>query len=121
MTIYDDMQGIAQEVFADFKQGTVIYVAKTAGNGPVDDPGASTETQFTLVGQTVSGVSKKYVDNGLAIGTDLQIRMSFDSRFVPDNKGFFIVDGVRCKILQVDKVPAAGPTIAYVIPIRKGG
>ena len=120
MTIYDDLQGVAQELFAEFKQGVVQYVAKTPGGGPVDNPGPSVDTPFT-VNATVGGVSKKYVDNGLAIGTDLQVRMPFDSRFIPDMKGFFTIDGVRCKILSIDKLPAAGPTIAYVIPIRKGG
>jgi hypothetical protein len=120
MTIYEELQGIAGELFAEFKQGVVQYVAKTPGVGPVDNPGAGTETPYS-VNATVSGVSQKYVDRGLAIGSDLQIRMPFDARFVPDAKGFFTIDGVRCKILQIDKLPAAGATIAYVIPVRKGG
>lgn len=120
MSIYADLQGVAQELFAEFQQGVVQYIAKTPGNGPADDPGPSTDTPYT-VNATVTGVSKKYVDNGLAIGTDLQISMAVDNRFIPDIKGFFTVDGVRCKILHIDKRPAAGTPISYIIPIRKGG
>lgn len=122
MSIYDEMQSVAKDVFRDFNQGVIKYIAVTpAVGGTVDDPGAPQETAYTLEGATARGAQFKYVSSGLALATDTQVNMSVDNRFVPDGKGFVEVDGVRMKVMQVIRKPQAGTPVAYSLIARLGG
>lgn len=117
MGFYDDMQGIARDVLTQFQQGVINYVQITPGNGPVDNPGSSTQTRF-LIPATATGVQFKYVQNGLAVASDLQIAAPIDPRFVPDMKGFIEVDGKAYKIVAIKPIPPAGTPVVNVIIFR---
>lgn len=118
MSFYDDMQDVTSDVIEEFKQGVIEYVETTPGNGPDDDPGPAVPTYHPVNG-TVRGVKFKYVQQGLAVASDLQVTMAVDDGFTPDMKGFVKIDGVRYKIARVIPKPAAGTPAAYVLIVRK--
>ena len=121
MTIYDEMQQIASEILGDpeFKQGEIIYVATIPGNGPPDNPGASTTVEYAL-DAVAKGVSYKYVKDGLALSTDLTVTSAVRADVVPDMKGFIKIDGVRHKIMQDISTPGAGTRVVWKWIVRKG-
>lgn len=119
MTFYDEMQGLAGELLGEFKQGVINYCKITPGNGSVDNPGPSTKTLYGINGTAV-GVQFKYVQQGLAVATDLQITAPVDARYTPDGKDFIEVDGLPHKIVEIMKRPAAGTPVAFVFIIRRG-
>jgi len=120
MSFYGEMQEISKELFSEFKQGVVSYVQSTAGNGTVDNPGAATETEFELIGATVRGASFKYVSQGLAVASDLQVSHAVDNRFInPMIGGFYKIDGIKYKIMHIVKKPAAGIAVAFTCIVRK--
>lgn len=118
MTFYDDMQSVTSTLLTEFSQGALQYVDTTPGNGPPDDPGAATETVYPLAA-VARGVQFKYVQGGLAIASDLQTTIAATLAIVPNVKGFIIMDGQRFKIVQVEKIPAAGTPVAYVAIFRR--
>lgn len=118
MGFYDDMQAVATDVLKEFKQGTVVYIAVTPGNGPVDNPGQPTKTR-TEVYAAVRGIKFKYVQVSLAVASDLQVTIAVDPAIVPKMTDFIEVDGVIYKIIQVLPKPAAGTVVAHVLIIRK--
>ena len=115
---YEDMQSIATDLIGEFKQGTVQYVAVVAVGGPVDNPGPSTLTTYT-VNAVVRGVAFRYIDGTSIVSTDLQFTISGDQPFVPDMKGHVTVDGVKHTIIGIMPKPAAGTPVAYTIIFRK--
>lgn len=130
MGLYDDMQAVAREVLTDpdFNQGIIKYIGITPGAGPVDDPGPSTPTPFTLAGAVASGVWMKYVNMNLAVATDLQVVMSVDTRFTPDMTDMVDIEKPpgsgtfkRHKIVSVIQTPAAGTPVTYTLIVRAGG
>jgi hypothetical protein len=125
MTIYDDAQAIASEVLAEFKQGVIQYVRVTPGTGPVDNPGPSTETVFTL-DAVARGAKFKYVQGGLALASDTQITAAAHAALVADYdptakvmKGFVTLDGVRYKIVRAIRKPDAGTAVCFILFARK--
>lgn len=121
MTLYDDMQGLAQQLLMEFKQGVISYVKVTPGNGPAHNPGASTETVTVLQGAVARGVKAKYVMQNLAVASDMQVTHAVQVGVEPDMNGFYDIDGRRYKIIQLIPTPPAGKTVAYMAIIRKGG
>lgn len=124
MSLYVEMQSLASGLLAEFKQGVVAYIRVTPGTGPKDDPGAATETPFTL-DATARGAKFQYVQNGLALATDLQITTSAHPALVTDFanetvvRGFATIDGLRYKIVKAIPKPAAGTPVAFVLIVRK--
>lgn len=119
MSIYDEMQGTVRDVMAEFKQGTISYVQITPGNGPVDNPGPSTQKKFPING-AANGVQAKYIASGLAIASDLQVVAPVDPLYVPDMKGSIEIDGTPYKIVQLMPKPPAGTPVAYLYIVRRG-
>ena len=117
MSIYDDLQKVASGVFAEFKQGNLKYRKVTVSGGTPYEPGSATNTD-TLFNGTVSGVSAKFVDSGLALATDLQVNCGVLTGIVPTLNDFILVDNVPMKICQIIKKPAAGVTVAYSFIVR---
>ncbi len=130
-SIYQDLQKVASQLLGQFDQKSpgaaspdpitgngIYYIAVVPGNGPVQNPGASTETPFKI-DAVARGVSFKYIDNKSVVATDLQITMGADTRFTPNERGFALIDGVRVKVIQVIRKPAAGTVIAWTIIVRK--
>lgn len=127
MPLYDDLQAVARDVLSDpdLKQGIIFYVDVIPGNGPVDEPGEPTQVPYELTGGTATGVSFKYVQDGLAIATDLQIVAPIDPRYTPNMRGFITTKdkatdpGVKYKIVEILKKPAVGTTVAVLFIIRR--
>jgi hypothetical protein len=117
-SIYDDLQGVAQNVLADFNQGVIEYVAVTPGNGPPDNPGPSQDALPVRVNGAVRGVSFKYIDGSNILASDLQVTIPAGI-VTPNMKGFMRIDGVRYKIVRIDTKPAAGTPVAFLIIVRK--
>lgn len=113
---YEEMQGVAASLLAEFQQGSISYVELTPGSGPADDPGQSTETVYALTA-TARGVLFKYVV-GDVVASDLQLTMP-GGGVEPKMKGFIRVDGKRYKIVQIMRNPAAGTPVAWVVIFRK--
>lgn len=121
---YSDMQNIAGGLLSEFDQsrGTgqqndgLWYVAITPGNGPVDNPGAPSETYHKLNG-VARGVSQKYVDGSLILGTDEQCTVAIVPGLIIDVTGHIERDGKRCKIVKTINTPSVGipstTTIVY--------
>lgn len=114
---YQEMQAVASDLLGEFKQGVIQYVALTPGTGPRDNPGEPTETPHTI-NATARGVSFKYVDGTNIVSSDLQLTMPGDG-IAPEMTGFIRVDGVRYKIVQIVRKPAAGTPVAWTVIFRK--
>ncbi len=104
----------------EFKQGVIQLVKLTVGNGPADQPGAPTETPYTLSG-AVKGVSFKYVQQGLAVASDRIVTAAVIAGVTPNLRDFITIDGVRHKIVADISVPAGGTPVAWKFIVRKGG
>lgn len=120
MTIYDELQSIASEIMSEFKQGTVNLIKITPGTGPADNPGAATSVSHSL-DAVVKGVSFKYVSQGLAVSSDLEITASVIDSVIPSEKDFIQIDGTQYKIVQLINIPAAGTQVTWKFIVRKGG
>lgn len=128
MSLYDDLQPVVSGVMAEFKQGDVKYLHRVPGTGPEDDPGAATETTYS-VSAAIRGAKFRYVQSGLALASDLQATIAVEmtnaatgaktTAIVPTMAGFVIADGVRYKIVGIDPKPSVGTPVAYVLIIRK--
>lgn len=119
MTFYEDMQTITSEILDEFKQGTINLLKITSGSGPADNPGASTSTSYSLKA-VARGVSLKYVKEGLAAATDLEVTASIYDGITPTVRDFVEIDSVKYKIVQIMNIPSAGTTIAWKFIVRKG-
>lgn len=119
--IYTEAQGIASGLFAEFKQGIILFVAVTPGGGQGHNPGPSSQVQYTLPGAVARGPEFKFLTAGLAVASDKQINSSVDPRFNPKDypAGRMIVDGVEYKIKQFMAVPAAGTPVAWKFILGK--
>lgn len=120
MSIYDDMRAVATDVFAEFKQGVVQYVGVTVDNGAAPDEADEPDEDVPItVNATVRPVSSKYVDGTTVVRTDKQITISNDGLVEPTMAGFFTVDGVRHKIIDIMPRPAAGEPIVWTVIVRR--
>lgn len=119
MTIYDDMREVVSDVMSEFKQGKIQYCKVVPGVGPIDDPGPTTVNRFDIDGTAV-GVQFKYVQNGMAVASDLQIVAPVDDRYSPEIQDQIEVDNVPYKIEQILPKPSAGKPVAYLYIIRRG-
>lgn len=113
---YDDMQAAASTIIGEFAQGTVEYVEFTAGAGPADDPGPSTQT-VNVLNAVVRGVSFKYLNKTDIQSSDLEVTFA-GGGVVPHMDGSVRIDGVSHKIVQIDRKPAAGTVAAYTVIVR---
>lgn len=120
MTIYDEVQGVAQELLSDFGQGTIVYLKQTPGSGPRHNPGKGETRPFVVKGGVATGVSMKYVQMSLAKASDLQVTLPVDPRFIPNNNDTIKIDAIEYKITQVIQKPAAGTPVVYVLIVGRG-
>lgn len=117
MSIYDDLKPVAASLMKEFKQGVISYIKLTPGTGPVDEPGPATEV-LTPLNATVKGVSFKYVQNGLAVATDLMVTAAIVDGLILDMRDSIEIDGVRNKIVQILPTPAAGTKVVWKFIVR---
>lgn len=115
---YQEMQGIASELLAEFDQGDIYYIALVPGNGPPDNPGPSTQVPYKI-DAAARGVKYKYVMGGLALASDLQCTMAVRPDVVPDMKGKVRLGTIDYKIIQIMPIPPSGTTVAHRLIFRK--
>lgn len=120
MSIYDELKNVASEVLKDFKQSEISLVQLTPGSGPADDPGIPTTT-ITELDAVARGVSFKYVQNGLAVASDIQVTAAVLEGVTPSVNDFVRIDGIDHKIIQDISTPAAGTRCVWKFVVRKGG
>lgn len=120
MSIYDDMRGVANEVFAEFKQGEVKYVGvtTTVGSSP-DEPTSTGEIISDALNTTVRTVSTKYVDGSHIVQSDKQASIPNDGVIEPKMSGYLMVDDVRYKIIEIMPRPAAGTPVTWTVIVRR--
>lgn len=115
MGFYDEMQDMASELLAEFKQGSVQLRKLTAGASDPDtpwEPGTETTATYEL-DATVSRVQQKYVDGSLIIESDNQVTFAVPE-VVPDQNDILVIDGVEHSMKDLRAIPAAGTTVAWI-------
>lgn len=118
MSIYDEMQGVATELFSQFSQGLIEYVElKPVSGGTPDDPGDPVRVEYTLTA-TARPVSTKYVDGSHIVQSDKQVSMP-GGDVEPQMSGFLVIDGVQHKIIGIKRIPEAGTVISYILIVRR--
>ena len=119
MTIYDEMRAVAVDVFGEFQQGVVEYVAliQSPGSTP-DDPQPAEQTRTRLTA-TVRPVSTKYVDGSHIVQSDKQVSMPNDGTVVPSMSGSVDIDGVPSKIIEIMPRPSAGVPVVWLLIVRR--
>jgi len=120
MSIYDEMRGVANEVFTEFKQGVVKYVpiVSNAGVSP-DEPASSSDGPPVTLAATVQPVSTKYVDGSHIVQSDRQVTFPNDGVNVPKMSGYLLIDDVRYKIIEIMPRPAAGTPVTWTVIARR--
>ena len=118
MSIYDEMQGVAKELFAEFQQGSIKYVELNAvSGGTPDDPGNPVRVEHPLTA-TARPVSTKYVDGSHIVQSDRQVSMP-GGGVEPQMSGFLLIDGTQHKIIGIKRIPEAGTVISYILIVRR--
>ncbi len=119
MSIYDDMRGVASELFAEFKQGTVQYVpiVTTPGTSP-DEPGSSGKGTPVTINATARPVSIKYVNGTTVVASDIQVAMPNDGT-TPEMEGYMRIDGSDYKIIGIMPRPAAGTPVSWTVIVKR--
>lgn len=118
MSIYDELVPLTREIMQEFKQGSVSLVRHTPGTGAADEPGQATTVTHAL-NATVKGVSYKYVRDGFAIDTDLEVTAATIDGVTPSKNDFIVIDGETYKIVEDMSTPAAGTRVVWKFIIRR--
>jgi hypothetical protein len=114
MGFYDEMQDMASEMLAEFKQGTVTLTREEEiGPGPNPwDPPVTAPVTYVL-DAAVRRVAQKYVDGTLIIATDNQVTFAVPA-IVPAMTDTLTIDGVVQVMKALRPIPAAGTVVAYI-------
>ena len=116
---YEEMRVLANDVLgSELGQTGITYIAVTAGAGAADNPGASSETSYTVVG-AAKGVSAEFVDGTSIVASDIEVFMAGRTDVTPDITGFMTINNERHKIVQIMPVPSADTPVGWKIIVRK--
>ena len=118
---YADMAGVASEVLAEFKQGSVVLRrAVPADPLPLEPwvPGEPTVTDYTL-DATVSGVAQQYVDGTTILSSDEQVTCAVPAVAPDMATDTLLIDGVAVTVIKNTPIPAAGTPVAYLFIVRR--
>lgn len=119
MSIYDDLRDVASEVFAEFKQGNIVYRGLTRVEGATPDaPAASVPVNVTL-NATAAPVSTRFVDGSNIVQSDIQVAFANDGSVTPNMSDHIVIDGTRYKIVQIMAMPAAGNPVSWLVIVRR--
>lgn len=115
MSFYSEMQGVASEVLAEFKQGTVVLRRTVPGASDPSTPwipGDPVVTDYTL-DAVVSGVAQEYENGTTIVGTDLQVTCAVPAVMPDMTTDTLLVDGVAVVVIKNMPIPEAGTPVAY--------
>lgn len=118
MNFYSEMQNIARDIFGEFQQGAIAFVPIVRTGGTPDEPGTVSDGTPVTLTATAKPVSTKYVDGTHIVRSDIEIAMPAGV-VDPSIEGYFTIDGVRYKVIEVMRRPAAGTAVAYTVVVRR--
>jgi hypothetical protein len=121
MGFYDDMAAVADEVMAEFQQGTVVLRRTVLGaSDPLTPwiPGTPTPTDYPLKA-AVKGVSQQYVDGTTVLSSDEQVTCSVPAVTPDMSTDSLLIDGVAVTVVKNFAIPAAGTPVAYRFIVRR--
>lgn len=113
---YGKMQGTASKLLKKFNQGVIRYAVEPVAGGDPWNPTSGAKV-YNLLDATANGVQQKYVKEGYISSSDIQVTCSvFGAE--PNGSGLVEIDGKEHQIIEVQKLPAAGTTVAYRIFVK---
>lgn len=119
MTFYEDMAGIASEVLAEFKQGS-ITLTKTVPGEPDPStpwiPGEPVEVTYSI-DATAKAVSEEFINGTTIVATDIEI-VSAVFGADPDPADQMEIEGRPMTTIKVMRIPAAGTVVAWRFIVR---
>lgn len=115
MSLYDDMRGIATELLAEFKQGSMVLLQYTPASGPPHNPGKPTWARLPFNG-TANGVSAYMLQDTLVRSSDRVVIVP--AAIVPAVKDRIEIDGVGYQVIKVTPKPAAGDPVVWQVVVR---
>lgn len=133
--LYTEFQGVADDLLAEFKQGTVTLTRTIQGTPDPDTPWipAPSETRTYTLDAVARDVSTKYVDGTEILATDVQVtastKMSWtatngvaitpsDVRYEPSPGDVMSIDGAGVNIVKTMRIPRAGTAVAWRFIVR---
>jgi len=117
MAFYGDLKATADRLLVQYKQGTV-EIGRTVSTPGAQAWGAPTlTTTYTEINAVVRGVSSKFVDGVMVLATDLQMVASIGD-YDPQPGDKIRIDGANVTMIRMDKIPAAGTTVAWRFIVR---
>lgn len=124
MAFYDQMQGLSTQLLTDFNQGVIELVQLTPGNGPPQNPGPPTSVTTLLKGTasaafSVRGASKTYQDGTTVLAGDVKVISKVIAGIDPKPGDKIKLDGALYNIIQFNKIPETGTTVAWTFFVRR--
>lgn len=133
--LYTEFQGVADDLLAEFKQGTVTLTRTIQGTPDPDTPWipAPSETRTYTLDAVARDVSTKYVDGTEILATDVQVtastKMSWTAtngvtvtpttvRYEPAPGDVMSIDGAGANIVKTMRIPRAGTAVAWRFIVR---
>lgn len=117
MEIYKELQGVANGLLQEFRQGQIALVRWFPGTGPAYDPGEPVPVRTLLKTGVAKGVLYKYVQQGLAAAGDSQVTIAANE-VEPSLADTVEIDGRPFKIVQIIPKPLAGTPVVFVLIVR---
>lgn len=119
MTFYRGMRGVADSLLgpkSPFAQGTMALRRVIPGSGPPYNPGPSTTVDYPISG-TVRGVTEEHIDGTLVRVGDKVVTIAVPD-VEPNTADKVVIDGVVHQIGKIDRKPAAGEPVAFLLFVR---
>ena len=123
-SLYTELQGIANDILEEFKQGTVTLTRKVNAASEVSTPwlpGTETLSVYTL-NAVVRGVTFQHIDGTLILAGDLIVTCAVkatlagaDADVVPQMNDALTIGGKSHAIKKIEPKPATGTPVAYLI------
>lgn len=121
MSIYDELQGVANGLLKEFNQGGIKLIHLTfPSTSTPDEPGEPEETVYDLDG-VATGVEFKYMKDSFTATAEKEVTVAVRDDVVPTENDFIEIDGYRYKIIKDVSVPQAGTRCVWKFLVSKGG
>lgn len=125
MAFYKQMRGISTDLLTRFNQGSLALVKITPGTGPAHNPGPPVRQPPRVIkgaasaAYSVRGGSKSYRDGTMVLVGDIKVVVAPLTGVDPAPSDKITIDGKEYNIVQFDKIPEPGVTVAWVFYVRR--
>lgn len=125
MAFYEQMQGISTDLLTRFNQGVIQLVQITPGSGPTHNPGPSVRgAPILLKGSasaafSVRGATKTYQNGTTIQAGDVKVVSKVIANIDPKLTDKIILDGKEYGIIQFNRIPETGTTVAWIFYVRR--